>query len=244
MTRRIESYGLSDIGLVRPNNEDAFLALKNYRFFALADGMGGHKAGEVAAKLTILAITEEVQKISPARRRALSSKECIAFIQGAIDNANEKVYQLSTENQNLEGMGTTVCCLYFYQESVILAHVGDSRIYRFRDQELKLLTEDHSLVNGALKQGMKEMLSLKNVITRAVGTSIRVQPEIGSATAKPSDIFLMCTDGLSDFVREEEMEAILMQKSPLKKKAEALIEKAKEKGSHDNITLLIIKIKQ
>ncbi len=243
--RKIETYGISDIGPVRPNNEDAWIALKKYRFFALADGMGGHKAGEVAAKETILALCESVQKISPSKRRALSSKECISFLQFAIESANLKVYKLGNEDPNLHGMGTTLCCLYLYQQSVIYAHVGDSRIYRFRDHELKLLTEDHSLLTELLSSGTLEegkSLPFKNIITRAIGTSQKVQPEIASVTAKKKDIFLMCTDGLSDFVSEEEMEVILMQKTSLKKKGLKLLQKAKEKGSHDNITLLMIKI--
>ncbi len=241
---KVEAFGLSDIGPVRPNNEDAWIALTTQRFFALADGMGGHKAGEVAAKETIHTLSSAIRKI---KKKNLSSKECIHLLESAIDTANHNVFQLGNEHEHLQGMGTTLCCLYLYQESVIYAHVGDSRIYRFREGELKLLTEDHSLLSELMTKGQMEdweSFPLKNVITKAIGTTPKVDPEIASVTAQPEDIFVMCTDGLSDYVRLEEMEAVLIQKISLKRKVESLIEKAKEKGSHDNITLLMIKIKK
>lgn len=245
--RKIESFGLSDIGPVRPNNEDVWLALRKERFFALADGMGGHNAGEIAAKETIQSLSQAVQKISKGGKKSeLSSKEFIEFLQTAIENANQRVFQLGKEDTSLQGMGTTLCCLYLYQDSVIYAHVGDSRIYRYRGGELSQLTEDHSLLSELLSSGQIEKPSampFKNVITRAIGTSSKVLPEIASATAKAGDIFFMCSDGLTDFVSVWEMETILGSRMSMKKKVEALIERAKEKGSHDNITLLMIKIK-
>jgi PPM family protein phosphatase len=247
MGLKVEAFGLSDIGPVRPNNEDAWIALKKHNFFALADGMGGHKAGEVAAKETIQTLSKAVQKISPSKKKNLTSKECITFLQTAIESANQKVFKLGAENRHFQGMGTTLCCLYLYQDSVIYAHVGDSRIYRFRDGELKLLTEDHSLISELMTSGQIsdwEALPLKNVITRAIGTSYKVEPEIASVSAQPNDIFLMCTDGLSDFLKEEEIESVLMQPLPLKKMVSHLVQKAIEKGSHDNITSLMIKIKE
>lgn len=241
---KMEAFGLSDIGPVRPNNEDAWIALIKHHFFAIADGMGGHKAGEVAAKETIQTLSSAIRKI---KKKDLSSKECIQLLESAIETANHNVFKLGSTHEHLQGMGTTLCCLYLYQESVIYAHVGDSRIYRFREGELKLLTEDHSLLSELMTKGQMEdweSFPLKNVITKAIGTTPKVDPEIASVTAQPEDIFVMCTDGLSDYVRLEEMEAVLIQKISLKRKVEILIEKAKEKGSHDNITLLMIKIRK
>jgi len=245
--RKIEAYGLSDIGPVRPNNEDVWISIRKYSFFALADGMGGHNAGEVAAKEAIQCLSNAIREITTFDKKSLSSKQFILFLKTAIENANQRVFQLGKEHSSLQGMGTTLCCLYFYGDDAIYAHVGDSRIYRYRNAELKQLTQDHSLLYELISSGQIDApysLPCKNIITRAIGTSPKVLPEIASATAQQNDIFFMCTDGLTDFVSEQEMEEILKASLPLKKTVKTLIERAKEKGSHDNITILMIKIKQ
>ena len=225
---KIEAYGHSDQGPVRPNNEDVWLSLPTERFFALADGMGGHQAGEVAAKETLNHLTLSIQD---KKRPKTPCLEFISFLKKAIQSANTHVFEMSLLHEKFKGMGTTLCLLYLHEDGVIYAHVGDSRIYRYRRGELKQLTQDHALASP-----------LKNVITRAIGTSKKVLPEIASATAKAGDIFFMCSDGLTDFVSEKEIENILFHSTSLKKIVKKLIEKAKEKGSNDNITILMIKV--
>lgn len=238
MKRKLEAYGLSDIGLVRPNNEDVWISLPRYHFFALADGMGGHKAGEVAAQKTIDFLTKSIKEIiHPQKKANIPTKDLIYHLRSAIENVNHLVHTEGLANDHLRGMGTTLCCLYLYDESVIYAHVGDSRIYRFRDNELKQLTQDHSLLTE-YKQGF-----FKNIITRAIGTSRTVEPEIASVTVQENDIFFMSTDGLTDCVTLDEMETILKTRHSLRKKAKLFIKLAKKKGSHDNITLLLIRVK-
>ncbi len=220
---------LSEIGPVRPNNEDAYLALRKHSFFAIADGMGGHNAGEVASKETIEKLSQAIQRI-PIQ----NSKEFLEILQEAIHDVNAKVFQMGQENSHLQGMGTTLCCLQLYPDDVIYAHVGDSRIYRYRKNELKQLTEDHALFTSTPQ---------KIVITRAIGTSPKVEPEIASATVEKGDIFFMCTDGLTNFVTMQEMEEILAKSLPLKKTVKQFIRAALTKGSYDNITVLMLQIR-
>ena len=226
---KIKAFGFSDIGIKRPNNEDAWLSLPEKRFFALADGMGGHNAGEVASKETISSLrllAEEKFGSTPF------SKELITLLENAFHEANQRVWMLGQKNKEYYGMGTTLCVLYLYKDAVIYAHVGDSRIYRYRKKEIILLTEDHIHTNTAKRR----------ILTRAIGTSSKTTPAIASASAIKGDIFFMCSDGLTDFVSELEIEEILKKSRSLKKAVFRLIEKAKEKGSNDNITILMIKV--
>lgn len=236
---RLESYGFSDIGPVRPNNEDVWLSMPRYRFFALADGMGGHNGGEVAAKETIDFLSSSIKSlIHPQKKAKIPTKDLIYHLRSVIDQANAKIYDLSREKVSLKGMGTTLCCLYLYEDSVIYAHVGDSRIYRYRNKELKQLTQDHTLFQESYAKS-----ATKHIITRAIGTCNKVEPEISLVTVQQEDLFFMCTDGLSDFVSVQEMESFLQEKGSLKKKVKSLVLHAKQKGSSDNITALLVKVK-
>lgn len=234
---RVESYGISDIGLVRENNEDVWLSMPRYRFFALADGMGGQNGGEIAAKEAIGELSESIKyRVHPQKKAKLPTRDLIYHLRSAIDQANMRVFSLGNEKKFLKGMGTTLCCLYLYEDSVIYAHVGDSRIYRYRDRELKQLTQDH-----CLRYDLKH--PKKHIITRAIGTSTKVEPEIASVTAKKGDVFFMCTDGLSDFVSLADIETLLQRKRSLKYTAKCMIDAAKKRGSGDNITTLFVKIR-
>ncbi len=238
---RLESYGLSDIGLIRPNNEDAFLSMPRYRFFAIADGMGGHNAGEVASKEAVTHLSTSIKTlIHPQKKANIPTKDLIYHLRSAIDDTNSKIFNLGNATSAFRGMGTTLSCLYLYEDSVIYAHIGDSRIYRFRENELKQLTQDHSV----LTESKSQKGAYKYVITRAIGTCFRVEPEIAAVTVQPGDIFVMCTDGLSDYVSSEEIEALLKRKSSLQKKAKDLIHSAKSEGSSDNITALLVKVQR
>ncbi len=237
-------YGLSDVGAVRTNNEDVWAAWPEEGFFALADGMGGHLAGEVAAKETV----EQVSKVFAERMLALKRREreeMMRALHASIESANQWVYQMSRRQKKYAGMGTTLCCLYWTHEAVVYAHVGDSRIYRWRNQKLDLLTKDHSLLEkwlgyGKRAQECKTPYPYKHVITKAIGTHSKSDPEIASCSYEPDDLFLLCTDGLSDVVSAQEMQEILCKTSNLEEAAEKLIEQSKFKGSSDNITVLMI----
>lgn len=233
----LSAFGLSDIGVSRQNNEDIWIACPEIGFFALADGMGGHKAGEVAAKETVEHLSHTIKNTTLA-----DPLEWMIELGHAIEKTNQWVYRLGQKDDALQGMGTTLCCLIWTKEAVIYAHVGDSRIYRLRDQKLELLTQDHSLFTKWLKTGKKSSAPYpyKNVITRAIGTSPTVTPEIAISTHLPGDLFLLCTDGLSDVLPLEEIEKMINRSPTLEIASKRLIQKAKIKGSSDNITILMI----
>lgn len=255
------SFGLSDIGLSRQNNEDVWVAIPEIGFFALADGMGGHQAGEVAAQQAIDHLSFSIQKIksrNQVKQTVLSnsdfskSNQCESYaeevlqwdveLRHAIEKANQWVYKLGQKTDSLNGMGTTLCCLIWSETEVVYAHVGDSRIYRLRNNKLELLTQDHSLFAKWLKTGKdsETPFPYKNVITRAVGTALKANPEIVISSYEPQDLFLLCTDGLTDVLSLEDIEATLTSNPSLEIATINLIEKAKMKGSSDNITILVI----
>ena len=242
MKQSLTFFGLSDIGLNRANNEDVWVALPEIGFFALADGMGGHQAGEVAAKEAIEHLCFSIRNFSPS----LSPPDLVPAFRKAIEKANRRVYELGRELALLSGMGTTLCCLYWTPEAVIYCHVGDSRIYRLRGGKLELLTQDHSLFARFLArfkhlgEEPRSPYPYKHVITRAVGTSRKANPEIAIATHEPGDLFLLCSDGLSDVLELRDIEKILEHSPSLEESAAHLIEKAKIKGSSDNITVLLV----
>lgn len=244
----IETYGLSDIGLVRPNNEDVFLSIPEKRFFAIADGMGGHKAGEVAARETLENLKESLsKKFHLISHQSKNTEELIQDFHDAIIQANQWVYKLGQKHNHYQGMGSTLCCLHVAESSIVYAHVGDSRIYRFRNQKLEQLTNDHSLIRQWESQGdyekkQKLAASYKNIITKAIGTHANVSPDVSSTTFQKEDLFFLCTDGLTDYVGIEEIEKVLNEGYCVKKTVNTLVEIAKQKGSHDNITVLMIRI--
>ncbi len=232
--------GLSDIGLGRPNNEDVWAALPEIGFFALADGMGGHQAGEVAAAAAIDSLCNSVRSI-----QSVSCMELIIELRHAIEKANRQIFRMGSHRKAYAGMGTTLCCLLWTKETVVYAHVGDSRIYRLRKNKLELLTEDHSLFAkwkacGKLAAASDTPYPYKHVITRAIGTSGRVKPEISITAHEPEDLYFLCTDGLSDVLTSAEMETVVNSSSNLKFACEQLVERAKMNGSSDNITLLMV----
>lgn len=240
---QLHSYGLSDIGISRPNNEDVWVALPEIGFFALADGMGGHQAGEIAAKEAVESLCQSAKEI-----KSRDCMELIIELRHAIEKANKWVYELGKNSLSLNGMGTTLCCLMWTEEAIVYAHVGDSRIYRFRDKKLDLLTQDHSLfakwlATGKLAEECETPYPYRNVITRAIGTGSRANPEIAVAAHNSGDLYLLCTDGLSDVLSLEDIEKILNRSPDLETATKRLIQKAKIKGSSDNITLLLIQSK-
>lgn len=238
---KIESYGLTNVGLVRPNNEDIFHIVPDKKFYILADGMGGHNAGEVASLLAAESMCTSIQYI----KEKANIEEACKLLRGAITSANETVYVLSHQNKAYSGMGTTLSCFLLRKDVLIYAHVGDSRIYRMRHQ-LQQLTEDHSLRHLMLanEESTTEPPSslYRNVITRAIGTHPYVIPDVGVIPIQSGDIYMLCSDGLTDCVSEETIEEVLKTPCPLEEIAFQLIKCALEKGGTDNITVLLVKI--
>lgn len=233
----LSSFGITDIGPSRPNNEDVWTALPEIGFFALADGMGGHLAGEIAAQEAIDHLCASIKKLKPSSPSAF-----VSDLRHAIEKANLSVFRLGQKNESYNGMGTTLCCLMHFENTVVYAHVGDSRIYRMRDGKLSLLTQDHSLYAKWQSYGKESQTPFpyKNVITKAIGTAPKSDPEIASAELLPGDLFLLCSDGLSDVLTLEELEGHINTAPDLPTKGHLLIKAAKIKGSSDNMTLILI----
>jgi len=247
MSYKIASFGLSDLGLVRKNNEDVWCARPELGLYIVADGMGGHKAGEIAAR-------EAVQRLCTiVESRYVDNCEKIDFhgmrkaFKIDIEQVNKGVYELGCSSQSLKGMGTTLCALYFHEKGLVYSHVGDSRIYRIRDRKLEQLTKDHSLFRELVDQGqMTEQegadFLYRNIITKAIGTEPAVEPSVHLSDVEEGDLYLMCTDGLSDMLSANEMQNILNYEMSIEDSAKELVVTANARGGFDNVTLLLVKI--
>jgi len=240
MNINFEIIGISDVGSIRTNNEDVWVSLPEIGFFALADGMGGRNAGEIAAQKTIDFLSQGASQMGKK-----DLMELILDLRAMIEKASRHVYEMGLQNQHYQGMGSTLCCLLWTQNAIIYAHVGDSRIYRFRDKKLFLLTQDHSLfaqwlATGKLAENCATPYPYKHVITRAIGGPGKANPEIAVATHQEGDLFFLCSDGLTDVLSLEEMEKILEGEKDLHLAGQKLIETAKIKGSSDNMTIVMV----
>ena len=234
--------GKTDIGLRRQNNEDVFLVSPELDFCLAADGMGGAAAGEVASKLFAEATLDIFSGI-PNR----SEKDTLYRVQKAYSAANEKILEHISAQPDHKGMGCTAELLAFYEESFILGHIGDSRTYRLRNGELEQLTEDHTLVQQQLREGLISEDEIRNhpmrhVIFRAVGIKEEITIDLLKGKTHPADLFLLCSDGLTDMIVDEQIRDILCADTDIDRKTESLIESAKVAGGLDNITVVLVAI--
>ncbi len=244
---QILTYGLSDPGLVRKNNEDVWGCLPEHHIYVLADGMGGHQAGEVAAREAVIHLCSLLRAALESGVERDSIQSMVAAIQQAMAATNHFIYELGQTDELLHGMGTTLLCLQFFSGHVIAAHVGDSRIYRLRDQKLQQLTQDHSLLRemidtGKVSSSQASDSPYKNILTRAIGTSSAVEASFAISVPCENDLYLMCSDGLSDLLSEQEIEVVLNQPLSIEEKVRSLIAAAKHKGGYDNITVVLIEV--
>jgi PPM family protein phosphatase len=249
MSYKVHSVGISDIGLVRENNEDIWLKLTAQRFFALADGMGGHQAGEVASREAVTTLCNILSKKLNNKDENIDLALAREMIFDSIQEVNLNIYQMSRKDQDLRGMGTTLCFLYFHPKGLVFGHVGDSRIYRLRHKKLMQMTKDHSLLRelldlGQINENQAGGFVYKNIITKAIGTEPNVEPSVRLGELHDQDLYMMCSDGLSDLLSLEEMESILNKKIPLKEIAQELIDTAKAHGGYDNITVVLAKVQE
>lgn len=239
---RLTLCGRSDTGLKRSNNEDAFLVDSHLRLCALADGMGGAAAGEVASQI----FTRAVQDVF-SRSAARNEGKTISLMQRAYEVANQEMLEHAAKSVQLRGMGCTAELLVFDDYKFSVAHIGDSRTYLFRNGELRQLTRDHSLVQEQVEQGLLTKAEarnhrLKNIILRAVGTSDTLTVDLIRGEVVPGDIFLLCSDGLTDMVDEESIRRFLALPMGVVEKAEQLINAAKLAGGLDNITVVVCEV--
>ena len=238
----INFIGKSDSGLKRTNNEDCFMVRSELGFCLVADGMGGAAAGEIASRI-FAETTLELFSSSAGR----SEKETIELVQRAFNFANERILSHVKKNPHHKGMGCTAELMAFSDKGFIIGHIGDSRTYCLRDGQLKQLTEDHSLVQNQIDQRLitpseARNHPLRNVILRAVGIKKKLALDLIRGITFSGDLFLLCSDGLSDMVDDNQIRNILFSTAPLLQKAEKLIESANAAGGHDNITVVLADI--
>jgi serine/threonine protein phosphatase PrpC len=238
----INYYGATDVGNVRTNNEDVFFICEACHYCLVADGMGGAAAGEVASR-----IFADTAKAVFAGHDGVSEENTIARVQTTFKLANDKILKHVERNPHDQGMGCTADLLAFCQDSFIIGHVGDSRTYRLKNSTLRQLTKDHSLVQEQLDQGLINLQearrhAMRNVILRAVGVNETVALDILKGKRNPGDLFLLCSDGLTDMVEDDVLFEILSTEGSLDEKSDALIQLAKYSGGKDNVTVVLTAI--
>lgn len=255
---RLKFAGLTDVGRTRDNNEDNFFISDAEPLCIVADGMGGHSSGEIASAFAIRAIREWYEQTRggadpatlsrvpawPFKRRAPNHPEEKRLVQSFL-LANEIVHAYSQRNAGYRGMGTTLVAAYFIETGVFIAHIGDSRAYRIRNGEIERITRDHSLADEYAAMGLltgHEMsnFAYKNVVTRAVGLSDAVEPEVNFHTILPGDTFVLCSDGLTDPLSDEVIRDVVVHHlDDVEQACRVLIDAANAAGGPDNITAIV-----
>ncbi len=252
---RVRFAVASDVGRVRTNNEDSFLADPDLGIFAVADGMGGHASGEVASRLAVESLSESLARARQEKDANLSADHTAILsspanlLVNSIRLANQKIYKSAQENKEYKGMGTTLVAVYFSTTPSLVAHVGDSRLYHLRGQAVRQITEDHSWVWEQYKQGLiaREAIATsphKNIVTRALGIQPTVDVDIQDLELERGDFLLLCSDGLSDLVRDEEMIVASRNAKDLERHCNGLVRLANSRGGKDNITVLLIQVEE
>jgi len=237
----------TDPGRVRSQNEDSIAFDANTRLCILADGMGGHNAGEVASGMATAFIKSEMRDVlSGAGKNIDAAKVQEAMVQ-SIAKANSAIFNMSRTNSQYAGMGTTLVVAVFRSDALVLAHIGDSRCYRLRDKQLLQLTKDHSLFQEQVDSGLvvadhaNPRSPGQNLVTRALGVEGYVQADIDHYGLAQDDIYLLCSDGLSDMVSDDAIAAILQSDDSFEQKAKQLVAAANEGGGRDNISVMLVK---
>lgn len=231
------AFAKSDIGHVRKTNEDSYV-FSPPELFVVADGMGGHEAGEIASSLAVATIEEHVKKYAGTAQTA-------ELLVHAISQANQSIFQMALQKPECAGMGTTVTAVYIEGETIYWGHVGDSRLYLLRDGDLLQLTQDHSLVGELLQSGSitpeeAQVHPHRNILTRAVGTAELIQVDCGSFTWGPDEQILLCTDGLTGLVSDNDIKNTLIECPEVVSRVEHLIDKALAEGGYDNVTAILV----
>lgn len=224
----------TDVGKVRANNQDAPIVSEKLRLYGVADGMGGHKGGEVASTSARDDLLRELEGKTPS----------VAALSGAIEEVNRQIYHQQEHDDALTGMGTTLSVLWMSDNFVYIGHVGDSRVYLLRDGEFKQMTLDHSLVEQLVREGVlteeeAQNHPMRNIITRAIGTDESVEVDVVVEERRKGDLWLACSDGLHGLVDDCQMRDALRQYAP-EKAADVLLKAALDAGGRDNVTLVIV----
>jgi PPM family protein phosphatase len=232
----------TDVGIVRSGNEDNFLMLSDRGIFIVADGMGGHAAGEVASEMAVRIISREIGSL-----RGLSDEEASARLRDAIRLANDAIFERTLSEHDKRGMGTTATALVLLPHRYLIGQVGDSRAYLLRDGQILQLTKDHSYVQeqvdaGLLTPDQARVHPYSNVITRCVGAGMDVVPDIYFGALRPGDVVLLASDGLTGMLEDDQITRILQSDGGPQKWVDRMITEANRRGGLDNITAIVVRI--
>ncbi len=243
-------HGVTDVGMNREHNEDSIGWDTGLGLVLLADGMGGHNAGEIASELAVTTIREALHDVLLPELVEANVINFADAVREAVVYANEEIHLQAHQRIECAGMGTTLVMALFHDKKITYAHVGDSRIYRFRNGEVEQITSDHSLVqemvdNGYLSEEEAMLSTNRNLITRALGIAPDVEVDVVTNDLEQDDVYLLCSDGLSDLVDEEDMQATLLQhQKGLHAAAQTLVDLANARGGTDNISVILVALNE
>ena len=229
-------------GMIRTGNEDSFFSDLPHGLFVVADGMGGHAAGEVASEMAVQILSDELRDA-----HVLAEDAARRLVEQSVQRANQAIYQRTLTEVDKQGMGTTVCVLLVRGRKYLIGHVGDSRIYVLRDGVLRQLTKDHSYVQeqvdaGVLTPEQARYHPYSNVITRCVGANTDVQPDLYMGEIQGGDTFLIASDGLTGMVDDRRLQQLLQARASAQRVVDALIAEANGRGGLDNITAIVVRV--
>lgn len=255
LTNAIEVVRLTDVGQRRDHNEDSIASDVEIGLLVLADGMGGYKAGEVASEIAVLTIVAEMKEAmvtcEPGQIDAVSGMQAESqLILQAVEKANESIYTISQTQPQCAGMGTTLVVGLFTNNKILVGHIGDSRMYRLREGQLAQITEDHSLLQEQIKSGFitpeeAKLSHNKNLVTRALGIDPVVELELHEYDVEIGDVYILCSDGLSDLVSDQDMtDTLIAMSGNLEMAANQLVQMANDNGGKDNISVILAKVNQ
>ncbi len=239
----------SDKGMVRSGNEDAVYCHTGLGFAILADGMGGYAAGEVASRLAVDEIRAELESALPhldVQSRHMTRDALVEDMRFAAQRANTSILNSAKREPDYEGMGATLVIAVMTAGKLFVGHLGDSRAYRLRAGRLEQLTRDHCWVDEQISQGALQIDALldtrfKNIVTRALGIDPEVDLEVHDHEIQPDDLYLLCSDGLSDMLDDAQIESLLSTAEPLQAKVDALIARANQNGGKDNVSVILMR---
>ena len=246
-----EAFARTDVGPIRENNEDNMLLMHDEGLFIVADGMGGHAAGEVASEIAVHTIKEvlfEDQDPDETRlNRPLDEEESIRErLRYAMNQASIRVRQEASINLAYRGMGTTLTVLLLEEDIAHFSHVGDSRLYLYRGGNLRRLTRDHTVVQNEIDAGrltpeLARIVPNKNVLTQSIGSNVTIDPDTATRHVEEEDVFMICSDGLTDPLDDRAL-ADIFSKTPFPDLADELVQQALDNGTEDNVTVVVVKI--
>lgn len=242
-------HAITDAGRARDNNEDSVAFDEEAMVAVLADGMGGYNAGEIASGMATAFIKSELSRWLVEAGPVAQPKEIRRAMEICVDNANLAIFNSANANAAYAGMGTTLVLAVFRGGQVTVGHIGDSRCYRIRDGVMLQVTKDHSLLQEQIDAGMitleqAAVSPIKNLVTRALGVEPSVMLEVNEFQVQPGDVYLMCSDGLSDMVQDEVIARIVAEGSGLGQIAESLVMAANNNGGKDNISVLMVAVSE